>query len=214
MPEPSGLTYPNRIARAFFLAMQDVMGRNGLTSLLTMANLPAYLEELPPDNLEREFDFAELAALSIGLEEMYGARGGRGMALRIGRAAFSIGIKDFGIMRGIGDPAFRVLPLNKRIDYGLQALATLLTSFSDQKSHVVREDNTYLFVSEVCPFSWGRVSDRPVSHAMVGIIQECLRWASNGYEFSVLQTACHSMGAPNSVFRVNKTAIGERGIAT
>jgi len=37
-----------------------------------------------------------------GLETVYGARGGRGIALRIGRATFSMGLKNFGALAGYG----------------------------------------------------------------------------------------------------------------
>jgi len=208
--ESSGLYYPNRIARAFFAAMDDVMGQNGLSQLLEIAALESYQSELPPDNLERGFDFAEIAALNMALERMYGTRGGRGMALRIGQRAFACGLKNFGAMRAVTAPAFRSLPLPKRVDYGLRGLAAILTNFSDQSSSIEVEDNALHFVSDISPFSWGRTADKSVCHMMVGMILECLRWTSNGYEFYVREVQCHATGHDQCVFRVNKSAIGER----
>lgn len=210
MLEPSGLYYPNRIARAFFAAMDDVMGQNGLSTLLHLADMENYLQELPPDDLQRQFDFAGIASLNNALEEMYGARGGRGMALRIGQSSFARGVKGFGAMRAIDDPAFRALAMTKRIDYGLRGLAAVLTNFSDQTSTVQVENNTLSFISDVTPFSWGRIADKPVCHMMVGMILECLRWSSNGYEFYVREVSCRACGDDQCVFRVNKSAIGER----
>ena len=149
------------------------MGQHGLSTLLDLAGMEAYNTNLPPDNLERQFDFAEVAALNIALEEMYGARGGRGMALRIGQSSFARGLKGFGAMRAVAAPAFRALPLNKRVDYGLRGLAGVLTNFSDQTSFVETESNTLMFTSDISPFSWGRAADRPVCHMMVGMILEC-----------------------------------------
>lgn len=85
----SGLYYPNKIARIYLLAMEEVMGKNGLNAILNMASLQNLIDNPPPDNLEREFDFADYSALNGALEEMYGPRGGRGLALRAGRASFS-----------------------------------------------------------------------------------------------------------------------------
>lgn len=191
------------------MAIDDVMGQNGLKALLEPTDLTAYLDAPPPDTLDKEFDFAALAAINEALEEMYGARGGRGMALRIGRAAFARGIKSFGVMKAMADPAFRALPLEQRLEFGLKALASVFTSFTDQVSLVVAEGDSFLFKVEVCPFAWGRSSDKPVCHAMVGIIQESLRWSSNGYEFYVRETACRATGSDECIFRVNKMAIGE-----
>lgn len=186
------------------------MGPNGLSSLLKIAQMEAYLHNPPPHDLERQFDFAEIAALNEALEEMYGVRGGRGMALRIGQSAFSRGLKDFGTMRAVNDSAFRALPLDKRIYYGLRGLASILSNFSDQTSSVENGDNSLLFISDVSPFSWRRKTEKPTCHMMVGMILECLRWSSNGYEFYVRETECRACGSQRCVFRVNKSAIGER----
>lgn len=186
------------------------MGYNSLNSVLNLAGLDDYIDNPPPDDLEQVFDFAEISALFIGLEAQYGTRGGRGMALRIGRASFAQGIKRFGVMRGIADPAFQSLPLDHRVELGLKALASVFTNFSDQSSTVEVTDNALLFHVETCPMSWGRTADKPVCHAMVGIIQENLRWASNGYEFLVREVACRATGSDECVFQINRTAIGER----
>lgn len=209
VPEPSGLYYPNRIARSFFVAMDDVMGQHGLKLLLERAAMQHFVHHWPPDTLARDFDFAWLAALNQGLEGMYGARGGRGIALRIGHASFAHGLRGFGLMRGLADPAFKSLPLDKRIFYGAKGLASVLTHFTDQHSAVENYDETLLFTSEISPFSWKRVSNKPVCHMMVGMIWECLRWASDGYEFYVRETACRATGSDQCVFQINKQAIGE-----
>jgi predicted hydrocarbon binding protein len=201
--------YPNRIARLFFLAMEDVMGKGGLNALLSLAGLDAYIDQPPPNNLARQFDFAYIAALSQALEDMYGARGGRGMALRIGRACFARGLKNFGAMAGMTDPAFVSLPLETRTRLGLDALAAIFTNFSDQHSLVNDQGDYLIFTTESSPMAWGRTSDKPVCHALTGIVQESLRWASDGHEFHVQETACRAVGENACVFRVNKKPIGQ-----
>jgi predicted hydrocarbon binding protein len=204
--EPSGLYYPNRLARYFLLAMEDVMGKSGLAMVMNMAGLDS--AALPPDDLDRAFDFASIAALSIALEEMYGARGGRGLALRIGRSCFAQGMKSFGALAGVSDKAFRALPLEARLQLGLTALADIFTRFSDQKSTFDENDRSYLFVVETSPMAWGRTADKPVCHALVGILQEGLRWVSNGQEFYVTETECRATGSESCVFTINKKPIG------
>jgi hypothetical protein len=206
----SGLHYPNRIARYFFLAMEDVMGRNGLGVVLSLADMESHIGHLPPDNLACEFDFAYLAAVQRALEEMYGGRGGRGMALRVGRACFSQGFKNFGAMVGVGSPAFRALPLDERCQLGLRALADIFSNFSDQKSAFSVDERNYLFTVPTSPMAWGRTAEKPVCHLLVGILQECLRWASNGYEYHVFETACCACGGDACVFTINKTPIGQQ----
>lgn len=91
----SGYYYPNKMARILLVSMEEVMGRNGLNALLNLTEMRQFIQEPPPDNLERQFDFAHIANLTQGLDEIYGPRGGRGLALRGGRAIFSRGLKQF-----------------------------------------------------------------------------------------------------------------------
>ncbi|NJL95677.1 MAG: hypothetical protein HC915_19075 [Anaerolineae bacterium] len=89
MAEKSGLYYPNKLARITLEAMEEIMGKNGLNAILNLAGLSEYIGNYPPDNLEKAFDFTDFTALMVALEDMYGPRGGRGLALRAGRAAFA-----------------------------------------------------------------------------------------------------------------------------
>ena len=49
---------------------------------------------------------------------MYGPRGGRGLALRAGRACFKYGLKEFGPVLGIADLTFRLLPFKYETQSG------------------------------------------------------------------------------------------------
>ena len=86
MSQQSGLNYPNLMGRIYIQALEEVMGKNGLNALLNLAGLSHLIDNYPPGNLNREFDFADFTGLSQGIIEMYGPRGGRGLALRSGRA--------------------------------------------------------------------------------------------------------------------------------
>lgn len=209
MLEQSGLYYPNRIARWFFVATEEVMGKHGLNTVLSMAGLDAYIDQPPPDNLARQFDFSFLSAFGQGLEDMYGVRGGRGMALRIGRASFARGMKTFGAFSGMADPAFQGLDLDKRVYLGLKALAAVFTNFTDQESTLDDAGDIYRFTAVISPFAWGRTADKPVCHALAGVIQESLRWSSTGYEYHVQEVACRAAGGEQCVFRINKQPMGQ-----
>ena len=79
----SGLYYPNKIARIAILSFEEVMGKNGLNAILNLAGLSNLIDNYPPDNLDRGFDFADFSAIQGALEEMYGPRGGRGLAFAL-----------------------------------------------------------------------------------------------------------------------------------
>ncbi|NLG71780.1 MAG: 4-vinyl reductase [Chloroflexi bacterium] len=201
--------YANKIARITIMAMEDVLGKNGLNAILNLAHLPHLIDNYPPDNLERQFDFADFSAFNLALEELYGPRGGRGLALRAGRAAFADALRNFGALAGAGDLAFKVLPLHAKMRIGLMAMARIFTQISDQKTSVQERENDFVYTIHRCPVCWGRSGvDKPVCYVAVGLLQEGLKWLSGGNEFRVNEARCVAMGDPTCDFIINKTPIG------
>ncbi len=191
MREKSGYNYPNKFARITIEAMEEIMGTNGLNAILNLAGLANLVGNYPPDNLDKAFDFADFTALSIALDEMYGPRGGRGLALRAGRATFSDALRGFGALAGVSDLAFKVLPLSAKLKIGVPAMANIFNQFSDQISNVYEEGgDKIIYTMERCPLCWGRKTDKAVCYMAQGLLQEGLRWVSGGREFKVDMTTC------------------------
>lgn len=204
MADKSGLHYPNKIGRIYLMAMEEVMGTNGIKAVLNLAKVPHLINNYPPNNLAREFDFSDFGAIGAAIEEMYGPRGGRGLALRAGRASFAQGLSEFGSVIGASELAFKVIPLGTKVKVGLKAMAETFTKFSDQHSEVVEADDHFVYTIYKCPVCWGRTSDKPICYGAVGILQEGLRWVSGGKDFKVEEMECHAAGDPNCVFHIHK----------
>jgi predicted hydrocarbon binding protein len=203
----SGLYYPNKIARIAILALDEVMGRNGLNAILNLASLPNLIDNLPPDNLERKFDFADFSAINGALEEMFGPRGGRSLAQRAGRATFNDGLRNFGALAGAGDLAFRILPPPIKLRIGLPAMAKIFSTTSDQHSTVLETETDFIYTIHRCPVCWGRHTDKPACFIATGLLQASLVWVSGGKEFRVSQTTAKSCGQENCQFIINKVPI-------
>jgi len=204
----SGLFYPNKTARIAIRSLEDVMGKNGINAILNLANLPHLIDNYPPDNLAREFDFADFSAINGALEEMYGPRGGRGLALRAGRATFDEALRNYGALAGVGDLAFRVLPLPAKLRIGLPAMARIFSQTSDQLSTVEEKEDHYIYTIHRCPVCWGRKTDKPACFIATGLLQSGLKWLSGGNEFRVIQISAHSCGDKVCDFNINKEPIG------
>lgn len=207
--QKSGLFYPNKFGLIIIKSLEDVMGKNGLNAILNLAGLNYYIENYPPDNLEKGFDFTELSAIGVALEEMYGPRGGRGLALRAGRATFADALKYFGALAGAGDLAFKVLPLQAKMRIGLPAMAKIFSQVSDQLSTVEEKDNEFIYTIHKCPCCWGRSGvDKAVCFIAVGLLQESLKWVSGGNEFRVNESKCVALNDPICEFVIQKDPIG------
>jgi len=203
----SEYNYANKIARISLQALEEVMGKNGLNAILNLAHLPHLIDNLPPDNLGREFNFSDFSALNQALEEMYGPRGGRGLAQRAGRAAFADSLRNFGALAGVGDLAFKVLPLRTKMRIGIPAMAKIFSQISDQHSTVQEREEDFVYTIHRCPVCWGREADRPVCFIAVGLLQEGLKWLSGGNEFRINESRCVAMGDPVCDFVIQKRPI-------
>jgi len=203
----SGLYYPLKFARIAVLALKEVMGQNGVNAILNLAGLSHVIDNLPPDNLERKFDFADFSAISAALEEMFGPRGGRSLALRAGRATFDEGLKNFGALAGVGDLAFKVLPLQIKLRIGLPAEAKIFTQTSDQLSTVEEKGDEFIYTIHRCPVCWGRQTEKPACNYAAGLLQASLKWVSGGNEFRVMQSTAKSCGDENCQFIIPKEPI-------
>lgn len=201
----SGYCNSNRFARIFLESIQEITGRNGLNAVLNFANLPQLVNNLPPDDLERGFDFAYFARINQALEELYGVRGGRGLALRIGRTTFEDVLKDYGEMAGVTSPEFRVLPLRQKIRFGLEAMARVFSEKSDQTTTVDEQEDKFIYVVQRCPVCWDRTApDHGVCYYLVGLLQEGLHWVSGGKEFQVTESRCIALGDAACEFVISK----------
>lgn len=206
--EPSGYYYPNMIAHYMLEALEEIMGKNGLNAILNLAGLTHLIDNYPPTNLNKEFDFADFSTLCGALEEMYGPRGGRGLQLRAGRVGFARGGQNMGAMVGVGDLAFRLLPLPAKLKAGLPAMAMVFTKFSDQKSTVEDHGEYYTYMMNPCPVCWGRTADHPICFAGKGLLEEGLHWVSGGRKFRVEEVQCVAMGDEACTYAIYKEPIG------
>jgi predicted hydrocarbon binding protein len=204
--ERSGLYYPNRFARYFFRALELSLGANAATMVTGQSKQAG--DDMPPDSMERQFDFIHISRLNKSLELMYGERGGHGVALRVGRVWFNDGLRHFGVLAGLGHPSFQSRPLAERMRLGLEAFAYTFNQHSDQHCTLEEGRDAFYFIVENCPFAWGRRTEAPVCHALTGALQSCLNWATTNYEYHIYETACKAVTGEPCEFKIGKEPIG------
>ncbi len=200
--------WPNKMGRMFLLALEDVMGKNGVNAVLNLARLRHLINNYPPNNLDLGWSFDEMGALNQALEDMYGPRGGRGLATRAGRAGLYYALKDFAAVLGIADLAFRLLPMGMKIKIGLNAMSETFNKTSDQVVRVEEELDHFLYYIDRCPVCWGRQAQTPICYGALGLLQEGLHWVTGGKNVRVEEIECIAMGHRSCVFIVEKRPLG------
>ncbi len=198
----SGLTYPNRGARALLLGLEDLLGKHGLEALLKVASLTQWIELRPSDTLEREVDFHQLTALSTALNELYGLRSGSGLARLANRTTFENTWGGYSALAAFRDEQFLSLPPRRRLDVGGVALVRVFNQISDLGIHLQPSEGDLAFEFENCPYCMGIESDRPVCGATAGWIEGFLQLIQADAQFNVSETACAAVNGPRCIFRV------------
>ena len=188
--EPSGYCYPNTMARAYLTALESIMGVNGFNAVLHLAHLSDLVAERPPDNWEREFDFAYLSALNAALDDLFSTQGGSWLQARAGRASFARALQGLEALAGVRDASFARLPLDAKVRIGVTTTAEVINQVSDQVNRVDQRSEYYFYIVERCPACWGRTADQPVCSAVKGCLQEGLRWITGGREYQVDEIEC------------------------
>jgi len=196
------------MGRMFLLALEDVMGKNGVNAVLNLARLRHLINNYPPSNLDLGWSFDEMGALNQALEDMYGPRGGRGLATRAGRAGLYYALKDFAAVLGIADLAFRLLPMGMKIKIGLNAMSETFNKTSDQVVRVEEQLDHFLYYIDRCHVCWGRQDQTPLYCEALGLLQEGLHWVTGGKNVRVEEIECIAMGHPSCIFLVEKRPLG------
>ncbi|MCL4273021.1 MAG: 4-vinyl reductase [Anaerolineales bacterium] len=199
--------YPQKMGRIILLGMEEVISKGGVDAILHLAELDDLIQNYPPSKTEKSFSFEKVSLLLGTLEQAYGPRGGRGLALRTGRASFKYGLKEYGSMLGLTEVAFRLLPLSTKLRVGARSFAELFNKHTDQRVRVEETDSTIFWHIERCPLCWERKADEPICHLAVGLLQEALYWLSGGKVFNVEETACIARGDSNCTILVYKTPL-------
>lgn len=199
--------YPNRMGRIILESMEEVVGKNGLNHVLNLLGRGDLIGNYPPFDSKMNVSFATISGLMTQLENAYGPRGGRGLAIRAGRVAFKYGIREFGQQIGLMETTFRLLPLSAKIRVGGQALAELFNKETDQRVSIKEAEGKLLWVIERCPLCWERHSEDAVCHLAVGLLQESLYWLSGGKIFNVEETLCMARGDPTCTIEVLQTPL-------
>jgi predicted hydrocarbon binding protein len=188
------LYYPQKMGRVILSATEEVTGENGVHTILRLGELSELIDNFPPSTDEMGFSFDSIAKIHNGLDLVYGPRGGMGVALRIGRACFKYGLREYGSLLGLTEMAFRLLPLSTKLTTGAKTFAELFNKYTDQRVRVEITSDKIFWHIDQCPLCWGRRAAEPCCQLAVGLLQESLHWLSGGKTFSVEETRCIGQG--------------------
>ncbi len=199
-----------RMGRVLHLAMDEILGTDGLRSLMEAA-LPGNGTDSDPIGAEftedGRFSISRLERVFSALEQQYGEAAGRGTAQRIGRACFPYGLREYGDALGMTSTSFRLLPFPTKLQTFAGALAEMFNGMSDECVRVEERDGKLRWLMEPCPFCQGRQAEHSLCLLPVGLAEEALYWLSGGKMFNVEEVACMARGDAACIVQADETPL-------
>lgn len=193
----------NSLVRQALTSAQEVMGDNGLNTVLRTCGLERFSGNFPPNDLQPSIQASQYAKFNEAIEAFYG-RGGKGILRRIGKASFQYGVREQAALLGIAGVALKLLPEKQRIKFILNGLADALKKSNPEVKAWLDESGERLaYIESTCAICHSRESDKPICYLYIGSITEAVQWAT-GREFEVTETHCLAKGDEYCRFEIGE----------
>ena len=193
----------NTLVRQALVSAEEVMGENGLNTVLRTSGLERYIGNFPPNDLNPAIKTSDYARLNEAIEEFYG-RGGRGMLRRIGKASFQYAVREQAALLGLAGVALKLLPTKQRVKFILNSMVNALKKSNPQVNAWVEEtEDGFAYCDASCAICHDRHSEDAICYLYIGSIGEAVKWAT-GQDFKIVETHCTAKGDPHCRFEVRE----------
>jgi predicted hydrocarbon binding protein len=203
---PDDRMMPNDALRLFFMAIEDVMGKDGMKAALHGAKLDRYIENYPPKNLELGVKFSDYGAAEQAIEDFYGVRGARAMLLRVGRAIFSYGMHEQAAVLGLAGQALKVMPLpmSAKMKLLLEQMVNAANKTVNQPTRLEEDADSFTMVVDYCMCQFRPKHPSPCCFITIGSLTEAMKWLTDK-TFTIHEITCMNQGADACRYRIPKT---------
>jgi predicted hydrocarbon binding protein len=199
----SGLYFPNELVRITLQSLEEVVGSSGMKSLYNLSGSPELFSQLPPQDMQKEFDFADFSVLFSTLGTLFGKHGARSLTLRAGKSAMREGYKAYGSQVTEVSP-FTSLSNVEELITGFHRFITFLNSISDLKLSMIElQDAAGIeIIIQNCPVCWGQTVSEPICSFFEGMLVYAAEIYSRTTDFIVTETICTAAGGDGCHFSI------------
>ena len=186
----SQLYLPNNFCRSFLEALDHLAGKNGVSTVLNLASLKKWTDAYPPDDLDKQIDFADFARINKSLEDLFGIKGGQSLSRQAGWTIFDHSLMPLpGIEETLKGAQTELLP-EERSHLAIKTLSDILNEVSDITSTTEITQIEPLISIKTCPVCWGRSASSPTCSTLLGIIERTLVVFADGTDYVILEEKC------------------------
>ena len=195
----------NKAYRVILLGVIEIVGENGLKSVLNYSGLTKYIDNIPPNTNEKDVPMiSEVAKLSEGIEEIYGIKGARAILFQVGRMQARWGVDENPDIAQKALAAMSGMSENDRAKIVLNYTADTISKQLNTETWIEQEGDVYFYKDKAATHCFNRKSDVPVCHTTAGFVAGLVAWAVGNNGWKVEETLCMAMGEPLCTYQIAK----------
>lgn len=198
----------NFVMVAWLETVENLVGSNGLHSILNYAGLQKYIDNFPPDDDKNEIPVQDLQNLHKALLELFGGKGTQVIQLRAGKEFVHNAIDKRSKIAKTVKLAARLLPENKKIGMVLERWGEEVEKREPSEIHkprveVQEKDDCFIYTDWDNYLTDGIKSSMPVCSFYVGELTYLVEWIT-GHEHKVKEIECRATGHQADIFKIFK----------
>jgi predicted hydrocarbon binding protein len=195
----------NKAFRVVLLAVEEVIGKNGLKSVLNYAGLATYIDNFPPNNAEKNgIRISDNMKMAMGIEEVFGRDGARAILFQVGRMNAKWGLEENPDVAEAAKSAMATMSEHDRAKTILTFAANAVSTQLSTETWVEEDGDCILVKDKAASYCFDRKSDAPVCHPISGFWSGLVEWAVGNKEWKAQETGCMAMGDEFCTCRVYK----------
>jgi len=194
----------NTAIRTMLLGVREIVGDNGLKTIINHTGLTIDANNLPPNNMEQSaVRISDCAKYENAIRDIYGDKGARAILFNVGIAQALAGIEENRELAEATLAAFEGIENTERIRIVLTTAAAGVSEQIGTEIVVNEEGDAFLYEDRVCNHCFGMNVDQPICHMARGFVYALTRWATGSSDYEAVQTSCAGMGDASCIIRVS-----------
>ncbi|MBN1572887.1 MAG: 4-vinyl reductase [Deltaproteobacteria bacterium] len=185
---------PNSMMYISILTMKEIMGENGIKAVLNHANIPKYIEQIPPNNDKLEVPLSDFSKLFVSILDIFGEKGARPLLYNLGKRSFHVILEENPNLFGLVGLGLKLLSKKKRLEKFFSVASGETNKIFGENQRYTITDEAFEFEIYDCFWCKGLKTEGPICFAEIGWNVEAIKWATGGDEHEVKEVMCRAKG--------------------
>jgi predicted hydrocarbon binding protein len=198
---------PNQLFNLAFVTVEEILGKNGLNSVLNYARIPHYINNYPPNTLDLEHPSSDFTRFTSGLIQVLGEKGARSLMTLSGIRSFEIMLRDMPGLFALDGVQVKDGSIDKLFDEYVRIYTTISHAaayiFGEGLYNYYDVDEGWAFEISPCYWCTSLKTDAPICFGEVGFELGAARWVF-GKDIKIEETHCIAKGDPMCRFVMHR----------